>query len=100
MRAGDMPLVRKSRDVAMKFSAPSNEATQNIAFNVAQRSWPKANPGPASPPTALRGAYAVQPEIGGPSATKNDAIITTNATNVVQNDIMLNRGNDMSCAPI
>src|SRR5712672_1954697 len=100
MRASDIPLVLKSRVVAMKFRAPSNEATQKIAMEIAQRSWPKAKPGPASPPTALSGAYAVQPEIGGPSATKNEAIITTNARNVIQNDIILNRGNAISSAPI
>src|SRR5271163_363493 len=100
MRASDIPLVRRSRVVAMKFRAPSRDAIQKIAIDIAHRFWPIASPGPASPPTALSGAYAVHPEIGGPSATKKDAIITTNDANVVQKDIILNRGKAMSSAPI
>src|SRR5277367_3933002 len=100
MRASDMPLVRRSRVVEMKFSAPNSDAIQKIAIEMAQRFWPMAKPGPASPPTALNGAYAVQPEIGGPSATKKAAIINSQAANVVQKDIMLKRGKAMSSAPI
>src|SRR5580692_8870675 len=100
MRASDMPLVRRSSVVEIKFNAPSSEAIQNTAIEMAQRFWPMAKPGPASPPTALSGAYAVQPEIGGPSATKNAAIMNSQATKVVQKDIMLKRGKAMSSAPI
>ena len=50
-------------------------------------------------PTALSGAYAVQPDSGGPSLTKNAASSTRNASSVTQNDIMLIRGNAMSSAP-
>src|SRR5580700_2070255 len=71
-----MPLARRSRVVAMKFSAPSNEAAQKMAIDNPQQLAPHCMPGPASLPTALSGAY------------------------VVQNDIMLKRGNAMSSAPI
>ncbi len=53
--------------VAMKFSAPSSWPTQNSAIDTAHNVCPVPWPGPASLPTALSGAYAVQPEIGGPS---------------------------------
>ncbi len=55
--------------------------------------------GPQIEPTALSGAYCVQPPRVGPSPTKNDDIRTRNATNVTQNDIMLKRGKGMSSAP-
>ena len=38
MRASDMPLVRRSSVVEIKFSAPSSEAMQNMAIEIAQRS--------------------------------------------------------------
>src|ERR1700704_5414001 len=100
MRISVMPLVRRSSVVAMKFKAPSSDATQNSAMEIPHSVCPIPRPGPASEPTALSGGYAVQPEIGGPSGTKNAAIKTTKARNVTQNDIMLNRGNAMSSAPI
>src|SRR5277367_4985332 len=100
MRAIDIPFVRKSSVVAIKLRAPNKDAMQKRAIDIAHRFWPIASPGPAAPPTALSGAYAVHPEIGGPSATKKDAIITTNDANVVQKDIILNRGKAMSSAPI
>ena len=50
-------------------------------------------------PTALNGAYAVHPDNGGPSPTKNALMSTRNATSVTQKDIMLMRGNAMSSAP-
>src|SRR5271163_4263175 len=37
MRASDIPLVRKSRVVAMKFKAPSSDPMQKIAIEIAQR---------------------------------------------------------------
>src|SRR6266478_10118922 len=95
-----MPLVRRSRVVAMKFNEPSNWPTQKSPIEIAQRFCPQARPGPASLPTALSGAYAVQPEIGGPSGIKNAVMSTRNATKVTQKDIMLKRGKAMSCAPI
>src|SRR5438876_486920 len=45
------------------------------------------------------GQRSVQPPRVGPSPTKKDETRTTNATNVTQNDIMLNRGKGMSSAP-
>src|SRR5277367_5319397 len=95
MRMSVMPLARKSNVVAMKLSDPSNCPIQKMAMEMTQRFCPQPSPGPASFPTALRGAYAVQPEIGGPSGMKNAVIKTTNAINVVQNDIILKRGNAM-----
>src|SRR5581483_11839758 len=100
MRAKVIPLVRKSKVVAMKFRAPSSEAIQNTKIDRPQRVCPTACPGPGSPPTALRGAYAVQPDNGGPSPTKNAETKMQNATKVVQNDIMLKRGKAISSAPI
>jgi len=99
MRASDMPLVRRSSVVAMKFRAPSSCATQKMAIEIAHSVWPSPWPGPASFPTALRGAYAVHPDRAGPSATKNEEISTRNATSVTQKDVMLIRGNAMSSAP-
>ena len=46
MRASDMPLVRRSRVVAMKFSAPSREPMQKMAIEIAQRFWPMREAGP------------------------------------------------------
>src|SRR5277367_2394442 len=65
MRISVMPLARKSKVVAMKFSDPSNCPIQNMPMEMTQRFCPHPSPGPASFPIALRGAYAVQPEIGG-----------------------------------
>src|ERR1700741_3343562 len=96
MRMKVMPLVRRSSVVAMKLSEPRSCPTQNRAMEMAQRFWPHASPGPASLPTALKGAYAVQPEIGGPSGMKNAVMRTRNATKVIQNDIMLKRGKAIS----
>jgi len=42
----------------------------------------------------------VHPEIGGPSGIKKASIKTSQATKVVQNDIILKRGKAMSSAPI
>src|ERR1700694_640686 len=98
-RIKDIPLVRRSSVVVMKFNEPSNWPMQNSAMEHAQRTWPSPSPGPALAPTALSGAYEVQPAMVGPSLTKNDKISTTKATNVIQKDIMLKRGNGMSSAP-
>ena len=98
-RISDMPLLRMSSVVVMKFNEPSNCPTQKMAIEEAQRTTPSPWPGPATDPTALSGAYCVQPPKVGPSATKNDAISTRNATNVTQNDIMLKCGKGMSSAP-
>src|SRR5579864_9292660 len=95
-----MPLVRRSSVVAMKFNEPSKEAMQKTKIDRPQSVWPRPSPGPASAPTALSGAYAVHPEIGGPSGTKKAVTRMQNARKVVQNDIMLKRGNAMSSAPI
>src|SRR5882762_6386057 len=86
IRASVMPLVRRSSVVAIKFKEPSREAMQKTKMDRPHRVWPSPSPGPASEPTALKGAYEVQPEIGGPSGTKNDT--------------MLKRGKAMSSAPI
>src|SRR5205814_5414893 len=88
--------VRISSVVVMKFNAPSSWPTQNRAMEVAHRTTPVPSPGPATDPTALSGAYCVQPPRVGPSPTKKDETRTTNATNVTQNDIMLNRGKGRS----
>src|SRR5258708_215850 len=98
-RAKVMPLVRISSTVEIKFNAPSNWPIQKMPMAVAQRSCPVPCPGPAAFPIALSGAYAVQPESGGPSPTKSTEIRTQKATNVVQKDIMLKWGNGMSSAP-
>src|ERR1700676_2078357 len=90
MRMRVMPFVRRSSVVAMKFNDPSNWPMQNMAMEIPHMFCPQPRPGPACLPTALRGAYAVQPESGGPSGMKNAVIKIRNATNVVQNDIMLN----------
>src|SRR5580704_1786949 len=100
MRIKVMPLARRSRVVAMKLSAPSSDPMQKMAIEIPHRFIPHPMPGPASWPTALNGAYEVQPEIGGPSGMTNARTSTRNATNVVQNDIMLKRGKAMSSAPI
>src|SRR5438105_1146699 len=95
-RIRDIPLVRMSSVVVMKFNDPSNCPTQKIAIEVAQRTTPKPCPGPATEPTALSGAYWVQPPKVGPSPTKKEETRTRKATNVTQNDIMLKRGKGMS----
>ncbi len=100
MRISVMPFARRSSVVAMKFSEPSSDAIQKIAIEIPQRLAPHAIPGPASLPIALSGAYSVQPAMGGPSGITKASISTTHAANVVQNDIILNRGNAMSSAPI
>src|SRR3974377_593845 len=74
IRISVMPLARRSRVVAMKFKAPSSDATQKIAIEIPQRLAPHAMPGPASFPTALSGVYSVQPAMGGPSGMKNASI--------------------------
>src|SRR5438309_180096 len=83
-----IPLVRISSVVVMKFNAPSNWPMQKRAIEVAQRTTPVPSPGPATDPTALRGAYWVHPPRVGPSPTKKDEIRATNPANVIQNDIM------------
>src|SRR5579862_1588978 len=94
-----MPWQRMSRVVLMKFSAPSNCPMQKMPMEMAQKTWPVPCPGPATAPSALRGAYAVQPDRGGPCGTKKAAIEKQKATNVTQNDIMLMCGKGMSSAP-
>jgi len=94
-----MPLQRISSTVEMKFRAPSNCPIQKIPMAAAQRTWPVPCPGPASFPIALSGAYAVQPERGGPSEVKNAETRTQKATKVVQKDIMLKCGKGISSAP-
>src|ERR1035437_2906820 len=82
-----MPLTRRSSVVVMKFSEPSNWPTQNSQMEVAQSTTPRPCPGPATEPTALRGAYWVQPPSVGPSPSTNDDMRTRKAVNVTQNDI-------------
>src|SRR5579859_607571 len=84
-----MPLHRRSSTLGMKFNAPNNWPTQKIAIEIAQITTPEPWPGPATEPTALKGAYCVHPPRVGPSPTKNEETMTQNATKVVQNDIML-----------
>src|SRR5215469_8273490 len=93
IRISVMPFARKSRVVEMKFSAPNREAMQNRPIEIAHKLAPHSMPGPASLPMALSGVYSVQPAMGGPSGMKNASISTAQAANVVQNDIILNRGN-------
>src|ERR1700739_967365 len=76
------PLQRRSRIFGIKFSAPNNWPTQKIAMEVAQITTPAPSPGPPADPTALSGAYWVQPPRVGPSPTKNDKSMTQKATNV------------------
>src|SRR6266851_7752944 len=71
-----------------------------MAMESAQITTPDPCPGPATAPAALSGAYWVHPPRVGPSPTKNDKSMTQNATNVVQNDIMLKCGKGMSSAPV
>src|ERR1700730_12631603 len=85
-RPNVIPLVRRSRVVAMKFRPPTNCPTQKIRIEIAHSVWPSPCPGPAPLPRALSGAYEVHPESGGPSGTKNAVTSTAKATNVIQND--------------
>src|ERR1700722_17928291 len=71
-RISDMPLVRMSRVVVIKFSEPSNCPTQKIAIELAHSTTPIPCPGPPTAPIALSGAYCVQPPKDGPFFTKND----------------------------
>src|SRR5439155_11659058 len=64
MRIRDMPRVRMFSSVVIKFNAPSSEPTQKIAMLMIQRLTPAPWPGPATLPSALKGAYPVQPPIG------------------------------------
>src|ERR1039458_8253107 len=82
MRINERPGARRSISVVMKFNAPISEAGSTIL------------------PSAESGVYAVQPEIGAPSSTKNAQTITTSDTNVVQNDSMFRTGKAISAAPI
>jgi hypothetical protein len=60
-RISDMPLQRMSSVVVMKFNEPSNWPIQKIPIEAAQRTTPRPCPGPPTAPTALSGAYCVQP---------------------------------------
>ena len=55
-RMSDMPGQRISMNVTMKLIEPSTEATQKRAMDTIQRFCPVPSPGPASFPTALKGA--------------------------------------------
>jgi len=68
-------------------------------MEIAQRTTPVPSPGPPADPTALSGAYCVQPPRVGPSLTKNEDTSARKAANVTQNDIMLKWGKGMSSAP-
>src|ERR1700685_542990 len=94
-----MPLTRRSRVVVMKFNEPRSWPIQNSAIEIIHSTTPHPWPGPPTGPTALRGAYWVQPPRVGPSLTKNDVIKATKAQNVTQNDIMLKRGKGICSAP-
>src|SRR5689334_17019737 len=94
-----IPRVRMSRVVVIKLSEPNNCPTQKIAIASAHRTTPAPSPGPPTCPTALNGAYCVQPPSVGPSLTKNDDMSTTKAVHVTQKDIMLKWGKGMSSAP-
>src|SRR5581483_11371936 len=89
----------KIEDSGNEIQRPISEAAQKIAILVIHRSAPSPSPGPA-PGNALKGAYPVQPWSGAPPSTKNAAIMTTKATNVVQKDNIFSVGNAMSGAPI
>ena len=56
MRISDMPRVRKSRVVVMKFSEPMREAPAKMARLMIHRVCPNPSPGPAISPNALKGA--------------------------------------------
>src|SRR6266849_8771445 len=94
-----MPLQRRSRTLGIKFNDPNSWPTQKMAMESAQITTPEPCPGPATAPTALSGAYCVQPPRVGPSPTKNEETMTQNATNVTQNDIILKCGKGISSAP-
>src|SRR5579862_5389078 len=98
-RISDMPRVRMSRVVVIKFNDPSNWPMQKMPIAAAQRTTPEPWPGPETEPTALNGAYWVHPPSVGPSPTKNDETSTRKATNVTQNDIILKWGKGISSAP-
>src|SRR5579864_4465751 len=98
-RIRDMPRVRMSRVVVMKFKEPNSWPTQKIPIDAAQSTTPVPWPGPDTAPTALSGAYCVHPPRVGPSPTKNEDTRTRNATKVTQNDIMLKCGKGISSAP-
>src|SRR5258708_39738086 len=85
IRINVIPLVRKSSVVAMKFNAPSRDATQNNAMEIPHKVCPMPRPGPASEPTALNGGGAVPPGDGGPPGKKNTATRTTNAPKLTPN---------------
>src|SRR6185369_5724622 len=97
-RISDIPGARMFNIVVMKFRAPKSDATQNKAMLVIHKITPSPCPGPALSPSALSGAYPVQPPIGpmtlimfGSSTKKlvqNASINTTSATKVIQNDNM------------
>src|SRR5246127_439289 len=69
-----------------------------MAMEAAQRTCPVPCPGPATSPMALRGAYAVQPERGGPLPTKNDATNTMQPTNVTQKSMIFTGGDGIFLA--
>src|ERR1700758_2129121 len=98
-RIRDMPRVRMSSVVVMKFNEPSSWPTQKMAIEAAHRTPPNPCPGPDTEPTALNGAYCVHPPSVGPSPTKTDDTSTRKATNVTQNDIILKCGKGISSAP-
>jgi hypothetical protein len=100
IRSSDMPRVRISSTVVMKLIAPISEPAQKRAILTTHSVIPWPMPGPAIAPAALRGGYAVHPEIGAPPSTTNAEQSTRNDSAVVQNDSMFNRGNAMSGAPI
>src|ERR1035438_1308584 len=99
-RIRDMPLQRMSSVVVMKFNEPNNWPIQKMPIEAAQRTTPRPWPGPPTAPTALKGAYCVQPPRLGPSGTKNAATITPKATNVTQNDTILQWGEGMCYGPV
>ncbi len=99
MRISFIPLQRRSRAVVMKLMELIAWPRQKIAILRIQTVWPRPCPGPATRPTALRGGYAVHPDIGPPPATKNVDSITSRETSVVQKESMLSTGNAISAAP-
>src|SRR5690348_11923353 len=95
MRISERPLARRSMVVPRKLIADISEPPQKSAMLTTHRVWPNPKPGPATSPTALSGAYDVQPLIEAPPGTNAEASSAIIARNVVQNESMLMVGKAM-----
>src|SRR5947209_5277560 len=89
-----MPRPRHLSGVAIRLMDWNIWAKQKIPMLVSQRSMAVARPGPAEA-RAESGGYAVQPAVGAPPVTKNDASMRKKARRVVQKEREFRRGNAM-----